>query len=140
MSTIQYAENNSFFSCYDTSDLLFVWVENGIKFIWACSENESKPLKPAMSINNQLVFGKLSLILQTTLQIFGIDQISCNLVMHRAGGTQRLPRLVGKAVAKDIIFTGRKINGIEALSMGMLIGQLTHFFLKLVTRLWSTKI
>jgi len=55
--------------------------------------------------------------------------------MHRAGGTQRLPRLVGKAVAKDIIFTGRKINGIEALSMGMLIGQLTHFFLKLVTRL-----
>ncbi|AES90852.2 putative methylglutaconyl-CoA hydratase [Medicago truncatula] len=40
-------------------------------------------------------------------------------IIPGAGGTQRLPRLVGKAVAKDIIFTGRKINGIEALSMGL---------------------
>ncbi|XP_045790538.1 probable enoyl-CoA hydratase 2, mitochondrial [Trifolium pratense] len=40
-------------------------------------------------------------------------------IIPGAGGTQRLPRLVGKAIAKDIIFTGRKINGIEALSMGL---------------------
>jgi enoyl-CoA hydratase/carnithine racemase len=71
---------------------------------------------------------------------YGIDQISWNLVVHRAGGTQRLPRLVGKAIAKDIIFTGRKINGIEALSMGMLISQLAHFFLKLVKRVSNTEI
>ncbi|GAU24543.1 hypothetical protein TSUD_156560, partial [Trifolium subterraneum] len=40
-------------------------------------------------------------------------------IIPGAGGTQRLPRLVGKAIAKDIIFTGRKINGIEALSLGL---------------------
>ncbi|XP_027336335.1 probable enoyl-CoA hydratase 2, mitochondrial [Abrus precatorius] len=40
-------------------------------------------------------------------------------IIPGAGGTQRLPRLVGKAIAKDIIFTGRKIDGKEALSMGL---------------------
>ncbi|KAK7330814.1 hypothetical protein VNO77_25017 [Canavalia gladiata] len=40
-------------------------------------------------------------------------------IIPGAGGTQRLPRLVGKAIAKDIIFTGRKIDGREALSMGL---------------------
>jgi len=48
---------------------------------------------------------------------------------YRAGGSQRLPRLVGKAVAKDIIFTGRKIDGQEALSLGMLISHSTPFFI-----------
>ncbi|KAL5183903.1 putative enoyl-CoA hydratase 2, mitochondrial [Glycine soja] len=40
-------------------------------------------------------------------------------IIPGAGGTQRLPRLVGKAIAKDIIFTGRKIDGKEALSLGL---------------------
>lgn len=91
-----------------------------------------------MSTNNQLIILKLSLILQTSLWTFEIDKMSWNLVMHRAGGTQRLPRLVGKAIAKDIIFTGRKIDGIEALSMGMLISHLALFFLYLVKRSSST--
>lgn len=38
---------------------------------------------------------------------------------HRAGATQRLPRLVGKSVAKELILTGRKIGGREAMSMGI---------------------
>ncbi|TKY55489.1 Methylglutaconyl-CoA hydratase [Spatholobus suberectus] len=40
-------------------------------------------------------------------------------IIPAAGGSQRLPRLVGKAIAKDIIFTGRKVDGKEALSMGL---------------------
>ncbi|KAK7319352.1 hypothetical protein RJT34_04072 [Clitoria ternatea] len=40
-------------------------------------------------------------------------------IIPGAGGTQRIPRLVGKAIAKDIIFTGRKVDGKEALSMGL---------------------
>ncbi|KAJ0970688.1 hypothetical protein J5N97_018647 [Dioscorea zingiberensis] len=40
-------------------------------------------------------------------------------IIPGAGGTQRLPRLVGRSVAKELIFTGRKIDGKQALSMGL---------------------
>jgi enoyl-CoA hydratase/carnithine racemase len=40
-------------------------------------------------------------------------------VMPGAGGTQRLPRLVGPARAKDLIFTGRHVAADEALALGI---------------------
>src|SRR6516165_9868166 len=40
-------------------------------------------------------------------------------VIPGAGGTQRLPRLVGPARAKDLVFTGRMVRAAEALAMGL---------------------
>jgi enoyl-CoA hydratase len=40
-------------------------------------------------------------------------------IIPGAGGTQRLPRLVGPARAKDIVFTGRFVGAAEALGIGL---------------------
>jgi enoyl-CoA hydratase/carnithine racemase len=40
-------------------------------------------------------------------------------VIPGAGGTQRLPRLVGPARAKDMVFTGRFVGAAEALAIGL---------------------
>jgi len=40
-------------------------------------------------------------------------------VIPGAGGTQRLPRLVGPAKAKDIVFSGRMLSAAEALAIGL---------------------
>nr|KAF6443573.1 enoyl-CoA hydratase domain containing 2 [Molossus molossus] len=36
-----------------------------------------------------------------------------------AGGTQRLPRCLGVALAKELIFTGRRLSGMQAQALGL---------------------
>ncbi|XP_051713760.2 enoyl-CoA hydratase domain-containing protein 2, mitochondrial isoform X1 [Oryctolagus cuniculus] len=36
-----------------------------------------------------------------------------------AGGTQRLPRCLGVALAKELIFTGRRLSGVQAHTLGL---------------------
>jgi enoyl-CoA hydratase/carnithine racemase len=40
-------------------------------------------------------------------------------IIPGAGGTQRLPRLIGPARAKDIVYTGRFVGAAEAREMGL---------------------
>ena len=49
---------------------------------------------------------------------FGQPEILLGLIPG-AGGTQRLPRLVGPSKAKDLIFTGRMVKADEALAIGL---------------------
>jgi len=46
-------------------------------------------------------------------------------IIPGAGGTQRLPRLVGHARARDLIYSGRRVGADEAMAIG-LVDRVTH--------------
>lgn len=48
----------------------------------------------------------------------GLTETSLGIIPG-AGGTQRLPRLVGKGKAKELIFTARRVPAAEALEIGL---------------------
>ena len=49
---------------------------------------------------------------------FGLPEVRVGLIPGN-GGTQSLPRLIGKNRAKEMIFTGKRIGAQEALSLGI---------------------
>ena len=68
--------------------------------------------------------GGLELALACTLRVagaearFGLPEVKLGLIPG-AGGTQRLPRLVGRGHALDIMLTGRQVAADEAYRMGL---------------------
>ena len=50
--------------------------------------------------------------------MFGLPEVNLGLIPGM-GGTQRLPRLIGKNIAKELIFTGKIISAAEAEKIGV---------------------
>jgi enoyl-CoA hydratase/carnithine racemase len=68
--------------------------------------------------------GGLELAMACTLRVsgpaarYGLPEVKLGLIPG-AGGTQRLPRLVGQGRALDIMLTGRQVPAAEALAIGL---------------------
>ena len=81
--------------------------------------------QPTIAAVNGFAFGGgAELMLACDLRVaapgatFGLTETTLAIIPG-AGGTQRLPRLIGKSRAKDLILTGRRIDAAEATAMGL---------------------
>ena len=50
--------------------------------------------------------------------VFGLPEVGLAIIPG-GGGTQLLPRVIGRSRAKELIFTGRRISAAEALELGL---------------------
>jgi enoyl-CoA hydratase len=76
------------------------------------------------AIDGLALGGGLELAMACTLRVatpqarFGLPEVKLGLIPG-AGGTQRLPRLVGRGRALDIMLTGRDVDATEAHAIGL---------------------
>lgn len=81
--------------------------------------------QPVIAVLNGVAFGGgLELALACDLRLaathakLGLTETSLGIIPG-AGGTQRLPRLIGIGKAKELIYTARRLNAEEARSYGI---------------------
>ncbi len=85
---------------------------------------DRSPKVVVAAINGVALGGGLELALCCDLRItsphaeFGLPETSLGII-PAAGGTQRLPRLIGEARAKEMILLGRRLSADEALAWGL---------------------
>ena len=82
------------------------------------------PMPTIAAINGNAFGGGLELALACDIRFMWKDALigltECSLgIIPGAGGTQRLPRIVGLAKAMELIFLAQRVSGPEALSLGL---------------------
>ena len=93
-----------------------------IRDLFSNIENLNKPVIAA--VNGVALGGGTELALAADIRMastnatMGLTETRLAIIPG-AGGTQRLPRLVGKGKAKELIFTGARIGAEEAFSIGL---------------------
>lgn len=82
------------------------------------------PIPTIAAISSLALGGGLELALTTTFRVFartalvGLPETRLGIIPG-AGGTYRLPSLIGPTRARDLILTGRRVDGVEAFRIGL---------------------
>jgi enoyl-CoA hydratase/carnithine racemase len=90
----------------------------------ACRDLEAIPKVTIAAINGFALGGGLEIALACDFRFaaqdarLGLPEIKLGIIPG-SGGTQRLPRLVGLAKARDLIYSGRQVPAEEALEIGV---------------------
>ena len=88
------------------------------------AEIAALPVPTIAAINGYALGGGLELALACDLRVaaktakLGLPEVGLGLIPG-FGGTQRLPRLIGRGRALDLIFTGRHVDAEETLFLGL---------------------
>ncbi|ABG03348.1 short chain enoyl-CoA hydratase [Rubrobacter xylanophilus DSM 9941] len=85
---------------------------------------EQAPFPVIAAINGYALGGGLELALACDIRVaaenavFGFPEVTIG-IMPGAGGTQRLPRVIGSGIARELVFTGRMVSAREAKEIGL---------------------
>jgi enoyl-CoA hydratase/carnithine racemase len=90
----------------------------------ACRDVESIPAITIAAINGYALGGGCELALSCDFRFaakdarIGLPEVRLGIIPG-SGGTQRLPRVIGLAKARDLVYTGRHVDAAEALEIGL---------------------
>ena len=84
------------------------------------------PFPTIAAIEGVALGGGLELSLACDMRIAGSEALlglteTALAIIPGAGGTQRLPRLMGVGKAKELIFTAKRLSAAEAASIGKIV-------------------
>lgn len=133
------AGDKSFVAGADIAEMSEMGLQEARRFGVVCNEAmrnlETLPIPVVGALNGFTLGGGLELALACDLRIasekakLAFPETGLG-IMPGSGGTQRIARLCGPGVAKDLIFTGRFIAADEALTLGIVNKVVPHDQLK----------